>query len=189
MGHSNLGGFKQPKFRTEFSLFARVKWPEFRRKRDLYEPLLTAMVQVLPGLGVQSWSPFVTRKSGHIWRIWAEMTQTLMPKSTKVAQIHLPCRMQFRQNSPNFAKFPPKFAKFCRVSAKIRQISQISFHKRALTLNTQLPSNSEQEKLPIFGILCFLVSSSPPQPALAFPPKNALQNLRTALFLVAPSTD
>ena len=51
MGHSNLGGFKQPKFRTEFFLFARVKWPEFRRKRDLYEPLLTAMVQVLPGLG------------------------------------------------------------------------------------------------------------------------------------------
>ena len=62
-------------------------------------------------LGVQSWSPFVTRKSGHIWRIWAEMTQTLMPKSTKVAQIHLP--------ECDSAKFPPKFAKFAR---KIRQI-------------------------------------------------------------------
>ena len=74
-------------------------------------------------LGVQSWSPFVTQKSGHIWRIWAEMTQTLMPKSTKVAQIHLP-----ECNS----------AKIRQISAKIRQSSEISFHKRALTLNTQL---------------------------------------------------
>ena len=80
-------------------------------------------------LGVQSWSPFLTRKSGHIWRIWAEMTQTLMPKSTKVAQIHLPERNSaeirqvsaksrhwpnFRQNSPKFAKFPPKFAKLAK---------------------------------------------------------------------------
>ena len=71
-------------------------------------------------LGVQSWSPFVTRKSGHIWRIWAEMTQTLMPKSAKVAQIHLPIRQvsakirlppNFRQVS---AKFPPKFAKLAK---------------------------------------------------------------------------
>ena len=87
-------------------------------------------------LGVQSWSPFATRKSGHIWRIWAEMTQTLMPKSTRVAQIHLPeCNSaKIRQIS---AKFPPKFAKICQISAKIRQISQVSFHKRALTLNTQ----------------------------------------------------
>ena len=57
-----------------------------------------------PHLGVQSWSPFLTRKSGHIWRVWAEMTQTIMPKSTKVGQIHLP-----ECNSPKFAKFPPKF--------------------------------------------------------------------------------
>ena len=74
--------------------------------------------------------PFVTQKSGHIWRIWAEMTQTLMPKLTKVAPIHLP-----ECNSPKFAKFPPKFATICQISAKIRQIS---FHKRALTLNTHL---------------------------------------------------
>ena len=63
-------------------------------------------------LGVQSWSPFVARKSGQIWRIWAEMTQTLMPKSAKVAQIHLP-ECNSRQNSPSFrqnsAKFPPSF--------------------------------------------------------------------------------
>ena len=60
------------------------------------------------GLGVQSQSPFVTRKSGHIWRIWAEMTQTLMPKSSKVAQIHLPeCHSaKIRQSS---AKIPPNF--------------------------------------------------------------------------------
>ena len=51
-------------------------------------------------LGVQSWSPFVTRKSGHMWRISAEMTQTPMPKSTKVAQIHWPER--------NSAKIRPK---------------------------------------------------------------------------------
>ena len=72
-------------------------------------------------LGVQSWSPFVTRKSGHIWRTWAEMTQTLMPKSTKVAQIHLPeCNSakirqisaKIRQDLPNFRPNSPKFAKF-----------------------------------------------------------------------------
>ena len=61
------------------------------------------------------------------------MTQTLMLKSTKAAQIHLPeCNSaKIRQIS---AKFLPKFAK---IPPKIRQISQISFHKRALTLNTQ----------------------------------------------------
>ena len=74
----------------------------------------------------------MTRKTGHIWRIWVEMTQTLMPKSTKVAQIHLPERSS---------------ARIRQISAKIRQnlpnvrqnapISQILFHKRALTLNTQ----------------------------------------------------
>ena len=74
--------------------------------------------------------PFVTRKSGHIWRIWAEMTQMLMPKSTKVAQIHLP--------ECNSAKICQISAKICQISAKIRRISQASFHKRALTLNTQL---------------------------------------------------
>ena len=51
------------------------------------------------------------------------MAQTLMPKSTKVAQIHLP-----ECNS----------AKIRQISAKIRQISQNSFQKRAPTLNTQL---------------------------------------------------
>ena len=64
-------------------------------------------------LGVQSWSPFVTRKSGHTWRIWAEMTQTLMPKSTKVAQIHLPER--------NSAKIRQISAKIRQNSTKIRQ--------------------------------------------------------------------
>ena len=54
----------------------------------------------------------MTRKSGHIWRIWVEMTQTLMPKSTKVAQIHLPeCNSaKIRQIFLNFTKFAPKFA-------------------------------------------------------------------------------
>ena len=88
-------------------------------------------------LGVQSWSPFVARKSGHIWRIWAEVTQTLMSKSTKVAQIHLP--------ECNFAKIRQISAKISQVSAKIRQISQISFHKRALTLNTP-PKKRTQAK-------------------------------------------
>ena len=78
-------------------------------------------------LGVQSWSPFVTRKSGHIWRIWAEMTQTPTPKSNKVAQIHLPeCNSaKIRQILLNFTKFrqmsakcPPKL---CQSSAQIRQ--------------------------------------------------------------------
>ena len=83
----------------------------------------------------------MTRKSGHIWQIWAEMTQTPKPKSTKVAQIHLPecnsakIRHKFCQILPNFLpNFPPKFAKF---PPKFAKISQISFHKRALTLNSQ----------------------------------------------------
>ena len=63
-----------------------------------------------PVLSVQSWSPFVTLKSGHIWRTWAEITQTLMPESTKKAQIHLPECTSARQIS---AKIPPKFAKIC----------------------------------------------------------------------------
>ena len=100
-------------------------------------------------LGVQSWSPFVIRKSGHIMRIWAEMTQTLMPKSTKVAQIHLP-----ECNS----------GKICQISAKIRQnlqnfrqnsrqISQISLHKRALTLNTQFSLRIKESDQKNWGFL------------------------------------
>ena len=42
----------EPKFRTEFLLFSREKRPEFRRRRDLCEPLLTAMAQVLPSLSL-----------------------------------------------------------------------------------------------------------------------------------------
>ena len=41
---------RELKFRTEFPYFSREKRPEFRRKRNLYEPLLTAMAQVLPFL-------------------------------------------------------------------------------------------------------------------------------------------
>ena len=41
---------REPKFRTEFPYFSREKRSEFRRKRDFYEPLPTAMAQVLPFL-------------------------------------------------------------------------------------------------------------------------------------------
>ena len=41
---------REPKFRTEFPYFSREKRPEFRRKRDLCESLLTAMAQVLSSL-------------------------------------------------------------------------------------------------------------------------------------------
>ena len=44
---------REPKFRTEFPYFSREKRSEFRRKRDLYEPLLTAMAQVLPALNLR----------------------------------------------------------------------------------------------------------------------------------------
>ena len=30
-----------------FPIFSREKWPQFGRKRDFFEPLLTAMAQVL----------------------------------------------------------------------------------------------------------------------------------------------
>ena len=42
--------YANQKFRTEFPYFSRQERPEFRRKRDLYKPLLTAMAQVLPFL-------------------------------------------------------------------------------------------------------------------------------------------
>ena len=48
MGHRDLEDLGKPKFRTEFPFFSREKWPKCRRKRDWYEPLLTAMAQVLP---------------------------------------------------------------------------------------------------------------------------------------------
>ena len=35
-------------------------------------------------VGFPSCSPFATRKSGHVWRIWPDMHQKFMPKSTKV---------------------------------------------------------------------------------------------------------
>ena len=93
-------------------------------------------------LGVQSWSPFVTRKSGHIWRIWAENDPNAhakinqsSPNSLARVQFRRQNSPNFRQNSPKFAKFPPKFAKIC----------QISFRKRALTLNTQIFERSSQK--------------------------------------------
>ena len=71
-----------------------------------------------------------------------------MPKSTKVDQINLPERnsAKIRQIS---AKISPKFAKICQISTKIRQISQISFHKRALTLNTQNSQGKGPKSSPI----------------------------------------
>ena len=50
LGHSNLDRFPRTKVQKLISLFSRGKRPEFRRKRDLYEPLLTAMAQILPFL-------------------------------------------------------------------------------------------------------------------------------------------
>ena len=49
-GLSDPQGLSEPKFRTEFPLFLGGKWPEFRRKRNLHEPLLTAMAPILPSL-------------------------------------------------------------------------------------------------------------------------------------------
>ena len=87
-------------------------------------------------LGVQTWSPFVTRKSGHIWQIWAEMTQMLMPKSTKVAQIHLP--------ECNSAKLRQISAKIRRISAKIRQISPC--RKRGEAKGDRQKSDQKRQK-------------------------------------------
>ena len=51
LGHSDLDRFTPNKSSELNSLFFEGKErPEFRRKRDLYEPLLTAMAQVLPFL-------------------------------------------------------------------------------------------------------------------------------------------
>ena len=91
---------------------------------SLYEAglLLPPSAPSILRLGVQSLSPFVIRKGGHIWRIWAVTTQTLMPKSTKVAQIHLPeCisakisatfPQNLRQNLPNFGQKSPNLPNF-----------------------------------------------------------------------------
>ena len=46
---------REPKYRIEFPYVSREEQPEFRsfrRERDFYEPLLTAMAQVLPFLFV-----------------------------------------------------------------------------------------------------------------------------------------
>ena len=54
MGHSDLDRFTRTR-KTELNFpFSREKRPEFRRKRDLCEPLLTAMAQVLPFLIVRA---------------------------------------------------------------------------------------------------------------------------------------
>ena len=44
---------REPKFRNESPYFSRGRQPEFRRERDLYEPLQTAMAQVLPFLNYE----------------------------------------------------------------------------------------------------------------------------------------
>ena len=54
LGHSDLEGFKRTKVQNLISPVCREKRPEFRRKRDLYEPLLTAMAQVLASLTQKS---------------------------------------------------------------------------------------------------------------------------------------
>ena len=51
--------YANQKFRTEFPYFSWQKRPEFRRKRDLYEPLLTAMAQVLPFLSFHPQNGFL----------------------------------------------------------------------------------------------------------------------------------
>ena len=50
MGHSNLDRFTRTNVQNRLPDFSREKRPELRRKRDSYEPLLTAMAQVLPFL-------------------------------------------------------------------------------------------------------------------------------------------
>ena len=58
LGHSDL---EVSKFYTNqsselnFPSFLGKRRPEFRRKRDVYEPLLTAMAQALPSLSVTPW--------------------------------------------------------------------------------------------------------------------------------------
>ena len=47
-GHSDLDRFTRTTVQNWIALFSREKRPELRRKRGLYEPLLTAMAQVLP---------------------------------------------------------------------------------------------------------------------------------------------
>ena len=89
----------------------------------------------------------MTRKSGHIWRIWAETTQTLMPKSTKVAQIHLP-----ECNS----------VKIRQISAKIRQ----NFPKPISSENLGLKSGSPHLRAPIWA---FPIKPPFVSPRLDFP--------------------
>ena len=52
--------FSAPKFRTEFPLFSRERRPEFGRKMDLHETLLTAMAQVLASLRNNQSKSFLT---------------------------------------------------------------------------------------------------------------------------------
>ena len=59
MGHSEFRPFyANQSSELNFPYFSSEKQPEFRRKRDLYEPLLTAMAQVLPSLRTSISGPY-----------------------------------------------------------------------------------------------------------------------------------
>ena len=46
LGHKDFEVFKRTKVQDEFPFSSNEEWPEFRRKRDQYESLLTAMAPV-----------------------------------------------------------------------------------------------------------------------------------------------
>ena len=64
LGHSDVDRFTRTKVQNLIPLFSREKWPEFRRKRDLYEPLLTAMAQVFPSFAKKRQNLVTVRMGG-----------------------------------------------------------------------------------------------------------------------------
>ena len=69
----------------------------------------------------------MTRKSGHILRILAEMTQPLIPKSGNQSSPNSLARVQFRQNSPNLPEFHQisPTGMFAKLSPNVGQIAHV----------------------------------------------------------------
>ena len=121
----SLGVDHQGRLSTASSVSSRTADPRQPEARGVPACSRQSPLFIFEGLVCSKLEPFVTRKSGHIWRSWPEMTQKFMPISAKVAQSHSisiaggkPAKMNqnSRQNSPDFRQNSPtlvKLAKFC----------------------------------------------------------------------------
>ena len=98
------------KFRSEFAFFAREKWPEFRRKMDLYEPLLTAVAQVLASL-TKAWFCWMFLDPQN--RNEVTKNATMDPSERKKAHKFFSHKLSVPPFGPGFAGLP-----LCKIRRK-----------------------------------------------------------------------